>query len=56
MTKIQKVTLWVAVIYLVWEASIQIWDKGANIRVDLLLIYPILIILVLISAWQYFRK
>ena len=56
MTKIQKATLWLMALYLVWEASVQYWDEGANIRIDLLLIYPILLVLVLISAWQYFRK
>ena len=59
MTKIQKTTLWLVALYLVWESSIQYWAKDettAVIRVDLIMIYPILLVLVLISAWQYFRK
>ena len=59
MTKTQKVTLWLMALYLVWEASVQYWAKDettAVIRVDLIMIYPVLLVLVLISAWQYFRK
>lgn len=56
MTKIQIATLWLMTLYLIWEASIQYFDSGSNIRIDLLFIYPILLLLILISVWQYFRK
>jgi len=56
MTKIQKATLLLIALYLIWEATIQIWDKDSNIRIDLLLIYPVLLVLILISTWQYFKK
>ena len=59
MTKIQKATLWLMALYLVWEASVQYWAKDettAAIRVDLILIYPVLLVLVFISAWQYFKR
>jgi len=56
MTMIQKTTLWFIAVYLIWEASVQYFDGDANIRIDLLFIYPVLLILILVSAWQYFRK
>ena len=59
MTKIQKVTFWLMALYLVWEGFVQYWAKDettAVIRVDLILIYPVLLVLVFISVWQYFSK
>jgi branched-subunit amino acid permease len=56
MTKIQKATLALIIAYIIWEISIRIWDPEANIRVDLVLIYPILIVLIVISLVQKFKK
>ncbi|MCK5782659.1 MAG: hypothetical protein KAH10_08710 [Flavobacteriales bacterium] len=59
MTKIQKATITAITLYILWEISIWFWAKdaeGAIIRVDLLIVYPILIILIGISTWQKFRK
>jgi len=59
MTKVQKVTIFMLVLYAIWEIYVQIWSKTettAVIRVDLFLIYPILIILIFISVIQYLRK
>jgi hypothetical protein len=59
MTKIQKTTIALIIVYTVWETSVQYWAKDettAVIRVDLIIIYPILLVLILISIWQYFRK
>ena len=42
-------------LYAVWEWSIVMWSPDANIRIDLLIIWPILVILsiwFLIKAWR----
>lgn len=59
MTRIQKITVFLLVVYAVWEIVVQIWAQNedtAVIRVDLFIIYPILLILLLISLFQYIRK
>ena len=56
MTKIQKVTIGLIIAYILWEVSVRIWSPEANIRVDLLFIYPILIVLIIISLVQKFKK
>lgn len=59
MTKIQKATLLLMMLYFSWEGAVQFWEKNETseaIRVDLLLIYPILILLILISTWQFLKK
>lgn len=59
MTKIQKATLLLMMLYFSWEGAVQFWGKNETseaIRVDLLLIYPILILLILISTWQFLKK
>ena len=55
MTKVQKTTMALLIAYAIWEVFVQLWAQdvqGAVIRVDLIIIYPIL--LVLISVWQNF--
>jgi len=62
MTKIQWVTLVAILAYLIyefiliprWEATLP--ESDPVIRADVFLIYPVLLILVVISAIQYFRK
>jgi|LGVF01.1.fsa_nt_gb hypothetical protein len=59
MTKIQKTTSSLIILYFLWEISVWFWSKdveGPIIRVDLIIIYPILIILIGISTWQKFKK
>ncbi len=56
MTKIQKTTIALVIAYIIYEISLRIWDPEANIRVDLLIIYPILIVLIVISLVQKFKK
>jgi len=61
MTTVQKVTAGLIVAYVIWEIYVRVWEKtenpaGATIRVDLMLIYPVLAILVIISLYQYFKK
>ncbi|MCF6222612.1 MAG: hypothetical protein L3J34_02675 [Flavobacteriaceae bacterium] len=61
-TKIQKATLFLIITYLFWELSVWYWSRsqppegGAIIRVDLIIIYPVLLVLILVSAFQYFKK
>ena len=62
LTKIQWVTLVAILVYLIyefiliprWEATLP--DSDPVIRADIFLIYPVLLILVVISAIQFFRK
>lgn len=60
MTKIQWATIAVIILYVAHEAFYIPWfsvnSQGAVIRADLVYIYPIILILVVTSAWQYFRK
>ena len=62
MTKIQITTIVLIIAYFIWELLVWFWIKGqpesggAIIRVDLILIYPILLILIIISLYQYFKK
>jgi hypothetical protein len=58
MTKTQIATLVLLATYLIWEIVIQLWARnidGPIIRADLLIIYPVLIILTIISLYQRFR-
>lgn len=60
LTKVQWVTIGLIVFYLLWEfvilASWKAETEGPLIRVDLLLIYPLIVIMVIISIWQYLKK
>lgn len=62
MTKMQWVTLAALILYLAYE-FILVRDWAAElppsdpvIRVDLFIIYPILVILILVSLLQFLRK
>jgi len=61
-TKIQIATVFLILAYFIWELYVWFWSKtqpesgGAIIRVDLIIIYPILLILIIISLYQYFKK
>ena len=57
LTKVQKATLLLILLYVIWEIMVRIWEsvqpsEGALIRVDLILIYPVLIIMIIISLVQ----
>jgi len=60
-TTTQIVTIVLIVAYLIWEIAVRKWSKsqpstsGAVIRVDLLLIYPVLLIMIIISLYKYFK-
>jgi len=59
MTKVQIATIVLIIAYIIWEIAVRLWSKsqgGAIIRVDLMIIYPILVILIIISLYQYFIK
>lgn len=62
MTKFQVVTIFLIIAYFIWELFVWFWAKGqpegggAIIRVDLIIIYPILFVLIIISLYQYFKK
>lgn len=58
-TKMQMVTIVAILLYIVWEIYIGIWSKtqvGAIIRVDVFIIYPVLIALIIISIKQYIKN
>lgn len=60
MTRTQWTTLIALAAYIFWEvvylADWKAQTVGAQIRIDLLVIYPLLAVLVLISVVQAFRR
>lgn len=59
MTKTQIATLVLLATYLIWEVMVQVWSgtvEGPITRVDLLIIYPVLIMLAISSVYQIMRK
>jgi hypothetical protein len=60
-TKVQIITIFLIFAYFMWELVVWFWARsedinGAIIRVDLLIIYPILLIFIIISIYQFFKK
>jgi hypothetical protein len=61
LTRIQKITISLIIAYVFWEIAIWVWAKsltvsGPVIRVDLLIIYPVILTFIIISLYQYFKK
>lgn len=59
LTKVQLFTIFSLLAYAVWEVAVQVWAKGVEgpiIRVDLVFIYPILVVLVIISIIQFVKR
>lgn len=59
LTLFQKITISLLVVYVIWEIVVQIWAQSEEtpiIRVDLIFIYPVLLLFILISMYHYFRK
>ncbi|NOQ91110.1 MAG: hypothetical protein GQ552_00175 [Flavobacteriaceae bacterium] len=62
MTKLQITTILLIIAYFIWELFVWFWAKGqpessgAIIRVDLIIIFPILLVLIIVSIYQYFKK
>ena len=62
LTTAQICTLVLVVFYIIWEYNIQVYlvdenlDYGVEVRYDLILIIPLLVVMIGISAWQYFKK
>lgn len=46
--------LWVA--YALWEYCIRVFSPDSDIRVDLLLIYPVLAVATLLAVWSVLRR
>ena len=62
LTTAQICTLVLVVFYIIWEYNIQVYlvdenlDYGVEVRYDLIFIIPLLVVMIGISAWQYFKK
>lgn len=59
LTKVQLFTILSLLAYAVWEVAVQVWAKGIEgpiIRVDLIFIYPILLVLVIVSIIQFVKR
>ena len=60
LSKVQLITIALIIGYIIWEVFVRIWEVKTGevntIRVDLIIIYPILLILILISVIQYFKR
>lgn len=55
-TKIQRATLVLLMIYGLWEIRVQLWmqsEPTVPIRVDLVIILPVLLVMVILSVIQY---
>lgn len=58
-TKIQITTILLIIAWVIWEFSVSKWaetESGPIIRVDLVIIIPIMLIMLLISLYQLFKK
>ena len=61
-TTAQICTIVLVVFYVIWEYNIQVYlvdenlDYGVEVRYDLIFIIPLLVVMIGISAWQYFKK
>ncbi|VXB17324.1 conserved hypothetical protein [Flavobacterium sp. 9R] len=59
MTKLQKITIIALLLYAVWETYVQFWSKTEEtpiIRVDLFILYPILLFLIIATIIQYIKN
>ncbi|MCZ4694557.1 hypothetical protein DWB61_05830 [Ancylomarina euxinus] len=60
-TNIQIITFFALLAYIIWEFYVWNWAisqeyGGAIIRVDLVIILPVLLVLIIVSLVQFFRK
>jgi len=60
-TSIQRITIALLIGYLFWEIAVWFWRQKLPpsdpvIRADLIFIYPILIIFIAISLYQYVKS
>lgn len=60
-SSIQRITLALLIGYVFWEIGIWIWarklpDHDPVLRVDLVVIYPILLLFIFISIYQHFKS
>ena len=59
LTKLQIATIIIFVIYFIWEVTVQLWARaieGPVIRVDLVLIFPVLLLMIILVVIQRIRK
>lgn len=59
-SSIQRITIAFLIGYFFWEIGIYFWSQSLPksdpiIRVDLIFIYPVLLILIAISMYQFFK-
>lgn len=57
LTLIQKITVTCIILYIIWEIAVRVWmttlpQGDPVIRADLILIFPVLIILIIVSFIQ----
>lgn len=60
-SSIQRVTVALLIGYIFWEMGIWIWKRELPpsdplIRIDLVFIYPVLLLLVFLSVYQYLKS
>ncbi len=61
-TTAQICTIVLVFFYIVWEYNIQVYlidenlDYGVEVRYDLIFIIPLLLVMIGVSLWQYFKK
>ena len=61
-TTAQICTIILVFFYIVWEYNIQVYlidenlDYGVEVRYDLIFIIPLLLVMIGVSLWQYFKK
>ena len=59
-TRIQWLTIGLVISYLLWEfVLLTSWKdntQGPLIRIDLLIIFPLILIGIIISLWQFLKK
>lgn len=61
MSSLQRITIVLLIGYVFWEIGIWFWKRSLPesdplIRVDLVVIYPILVTFCLISLYQYSKR
>ena len=61
LTKIQKLTLFFVIAYIVWEIAVYFWSSNLPksdpvIRADLVFIYPLLAVFLGISIYQFVKS
>ena len=61
LSSIQRITVALIIGYIFWEIGIWMWLRKLPphdpvIRVDLIFIYPVLLLFIFVSGYQYFKS